>query len=294
MTFSQEGTVPHPYPTDRFMEYIPSVMLHPGTTLYVYGMEGQVAVAPPMEELVGIIEDGGWTYLVFTEEADAELIRLGWSWSYAASLPYEDWLDGDTQYPIDVAGLLIAAPWNQDRLFQDRKIDLVIEPSLAFGTGAHATTRRCLEWMADLIQLDQIERVLDLGCGTGVLSLAALRLGAREAAGCDTSALAVEVAQRNAERNGLANRAVFEKASAQDFARPADLVLANLPPAALDELLGHPALRQAPWVISSGLLAGDLDRLRRGLPEGLELYAAAIDGPWHTALLRRNMSSGDR
>ncbi len=255
--------------------------------LHVYGIEGEVDLDDEIPGLLGILDDGGWSYLVFDRDATDELPSARLDVQYEATLPYSDWLDGDLSACVEEAGLLIVAPWHARPPAEDPRPRLFIEPSLVFGTGAHPTTRRCLRLIAALIRSKQAETILDLGCGTGVLSLAALRLGAKQATGCDISALAVDVARRNARSNGLDDRVTFEHASAADLVRPADLVLANLPPAALSELLAHPALGHAPWIISSGLLAGDLDRLRAGIPQGVEIVEAVIDGFWHTALLQR-------
>ena len=99
----------------------------------------------------------------------------------------------------------------------------------------------------------------------------------------------MNVARQNAIRNELQDRATFIHASAAELVRPADLVLANLPPAALNELLAHPALRQpsTTTIIASGMLAGGLVELRRGLPAGVAVAEVCVDGVWHTAVLRR-------
>jgi ribosomal protein L11 methyltransferase len=230
------------------------------------------------------VDDSGWSYLVYTTDAGPALAALGVAPAYTATLAYEQWLDADEAEPVEVAGLRIVAPWQAGR--QDGS-DLAIDPELAFGTGGHPSTRRCLRLVAALVGASEAADVLDLGCGSGVLSLAALRFGARSAVGCDVSAHAVDVARRNAARNGLDGRATFVHAPAGDLVRPADLVLANLPPAALDELLGHPALRRSPWIVVSGLLAGDFARLAASLPAGVEIVDAFRDGLWHTGLLRR-------
>jgi ribosomal protein L11 methylase PrmA len=117
------------------------------------------------------------------------------------------------------------------------------------------------------------------------LSLAALSYGAHFAWGCDTCTLAVDVARRNARANGLHHRSHFSQTTAARFSRPADLVLANLPPTALAELLRHPSLKAARWVISSGLLASHSLQLQENVPPEIEVAEVFVDGPWHTLLL---------
>ncbi len=264
-------------------------MLAPGATLHVFGVEGP----PPEEEvlraipgLAGVLEDGGWSYLVFTEPAGRPLAEAGVAVAYEASLPYEQWLDGEALEPLFVAGLLVVPPWREPPAGAAGPL-LRMEPSLAFGTGAHPTTRRCLELLARLCREEGPPRtVLDLGCGTGLLSLAALLLGAGRATGCDTSRLAVEVARRNARRNGLEARSRFLCAPAREVEAEADLILANLPPAAAGELLRNPGLGRCRAALLSGLLRSHALALEASLPRSVALVELHADGPWHTALLR--------
>ncbi len=102
-------------------------------------------------------------------------------------------------------------------------VNLVLDPGLAFGTGTHPTTRLCLEWLERMIRGG--ERVLDYGCGSGILAIAALRLGAHEALGVDVDPLALVAARANAARNRVDARFVSTETTA-DF--QADLVLANI------------------------------------------------------------------
>ena len=116
-------------------------------------------------------------------------------------------------------------------------VNLVLDPGLAFGTGSHPTTRLCLQWLERTIRGG--ERVLDYGCGSGILTIAALRLGASDALGVDVDPLALVVARANATRNRVAAR-FFDTETAPDF--QADFVAANI--------LANPLILLAP------LLAG--------------------------------------
>lgn len=102
-------------------------------------------------------------------------------------------------------------------------VNLVLDPGMAFGTGSHATTRLCLEWLERNVRSGC--SVLDYGCGSGILAIAAARLGAGTVAGVDIDPLAVEAARANAERNGV--MATFHD-SAQPVAGAYDLVVANI------------------------------------------------------------------
>lgn len=115
----------------------------------------------------------------------------------------EDWENNWKQYfhPIPVGEKLLIRPtWEEEFDAGDRKV-LNIEPGLAFGTGTHETTRLCLETLEK--HIDNGVTVLDIGCGSGILSVASLLLGAEKAVGVDIDALAVKTAIENGEANGF-------------------------------------------------------------------------------------------
>jgi len=115
----------------------------------------------------------------------------------------EDWENNWKQYfhPIPVGEKLLIRPtWEDEFDAGDRKV-LNIEPGLAFGTGTHETTRLCLETLEK--HINNGTTVLDIGCGSGILSVASLLLGAEKAVGVDIDALAVKTAIENGEANGF-------------------------------------------------------------------------------------------
>ena len=144
-------------------------------------------------------------------------------------------------------------------------LNLVLDPGLAFGTGSHPTTRLCLQWLERTIRGG--ERVLDYGCGSGILAIAALRLGAREALGVDVDPLALVAARANALRNRVGARFV-DTETAHDS--QVDLVAANI--------LANPLILLAP------LLAGYLSKDGRLALSGILVAQAqevmAAYSPW--------------
>lgn len=115
----------------------------------------------------------------------------------------EDWVNNWKQYfhPMPVGNKLLIRPtWEDEYDAGDRKV-LHIEPGLAFGTGSHPTTKLCLEKLENYINEDST--VLDIGCGSGILSIASLLLGAKSAFGVDIDELAVKTALSNAKENGF-------------------------------------------------------------------------------------------
>ncbi len=118
----------------------------------------------------------------------------------------EDWINNWKKYfkPILVGEKLLIRPtWEEEYEAGDRKV-LHLEPGLAFGTGTHETTRLCMELLEEHVQPGY--EVLDVGCGSGILSVAALLLGAEKAVGVDIDALAVKTAVQNAEINQVEDR----------------------------------------------------------------------------------------
>lgn len=136
------------------------------------------------------------------ERLDAEQIDYGIKIADCAA---EDWVNNWKQYfhPMPIGNKLLIRPtWEDEYDAGDRKV-LHIEPGLAFGTGSHPTTKLCLETLEKYI--DDNSTVLDIGCGSGILSIAALLLGAQSAFGVDIDSLAVKTAIANAAENGFDN-----------------------------------------------------------------------------------------
>lgn len=141
----------------------------------------------------------------------------------------EDWRNNWKKYfnPIPVGEKLLIRPsWRDDYDSGNRKV-LSIDPGLAFGTGGHETTRLCLEMCEKYLK--EGDSVLDVGCGSGILGIATLLLGAKEAVGVDIDATAVRTAKENAEINGVGDRLTAICGSfTEKVEGKYDIVLANI------------------------------------------------------------------
>lgn len=142
----------------------------------------------------------------------------------------EDWENNWKQYfhPMPVGEKLLIQPlWRDQVESGDRKV-LKIEPGLAFGTGSHDTTRLCLETLEK--HVSEGKTVLDIGCGSGILSIASLLLGAENAIGVDIDPLAVKTAKENGELNGFSEPkfTVHEGNLVDKVSGTYDIVVANI------------------------------------------------------------------
>jgi ribosomal protein L11 methyltransferase len=151
---------------------------------------------------------------------------------------------------VEAGGLWVGPPWEAP---PPAARTVVIDPGRAFGTGAHATTRACVE----LLARERRGSVLDAGCGSGVLAIAAVRLGFEPVLAVDVDPVAVETARANAERNGV-DIEVSQLDALHDPLPPSALVVANIELAAVEGLLARRPTRRA---ITSGYLAEQLPQV---------------------------------
>jgi ribosomal protein L11 methyltransferase len=168
--------------------------------------------------------------------------------------------------------LLVAPPWEVPAASE--RLVLVIEPGRAFGTGHHGTTAGCLTLLEALIARDRPTRALDLGTGSGILAVAAARLGVTDVVACDSDPDAVAAAEANASRNGVAALVhPMLKDAATLAVGPAPLILANLLAAAHRTLAG----RYRELVAAGGalVLGGLLDAEADGVAEALTAHGFA-------------------
>lgn len=163
-------------------------------------------------------------------------------------------------------------------------INLIIDPGLAFGTGTHPTTRLCLEWLD--LNLRGGERVLDYGCGSGILAIAALKLGAASATGVDIDPAAVLAAQDNAAQNQVRLQVGGADYSIADRS---EIVLANIlanPLKLLAPLLAR-ATATGGHVVLSGILEHQAAEVSRCYTEWFDMTHEQREDGWVLLVGRR-------
>ena len=186
-----------------------------------------------------------------------------------ASIDDEDWAEAWRAHfaPFGVGRrLVIAPPWETPPA--DGRVILTIEPGRAFGTGQHGSTAGCLALVESIVESDAPARVIDLGTGSGILAIAAARLGAGAVLAVDSDPDAVASATANVARNGLAGRVRCMVAEAATLTTPsAPLVLANLLAAAHRALgpLYARLVARGGLIVLGGLLDAEADGVVAGL-----------------------------
>ena len=184
------------------------------------------------------------------------------------------WLD--RFQPTRVGDNLWICPTHMDPPDPDA-VTVFIDPGLAFGSGTHPTTAMCLEWLSRQDLSDRT--VLDYGCGSGILAIAALKLGAREAWGVDIDPRALEVTRENAAINNVSERlrtCLPDDLAAKDF----DVLVANILSAPLITLAGtfHGLLVPNGLIALSGILAAQSDEVSKAYTTGFHLAGRQRDG----------------
>ncbi|MBO5221849.1 MAG: 50S ribosomal protein L11 methyltransferase [Clostridia bacterium] len=206
-----------------------------------------------------------------------------------------DWLNGWKKYyhPLPVGPITIVPAWQVEE-YQPKEGEklLIIDPGLAFGTGSHETTASCIEALADCVA--EGDAVLDVGCGSGILSIAALLCGAKSALGIDIDPAAARVSKENAalnpfpgQFNALAGNILEEdsdpvlKAELGD--RVYDLVVANIVADVIIPLSGsiRRHLKQGGYFITSGILAPRAPEVKAALEKnGFEILETKQKKEW--------------
>lgn len=218
----------------------------------------------------------------------------------------QDWENKWKEYfkPFEVDGIIIKPTWEEVPDDAEGKVVLNIDPGMAFGTGLHETTRLCLQGLKKYMQKGQA--VLDLGCGSGILSIAALKLGASTVTAVDIDEQAVKVAYENFELNTAEDEfdseGVIFQLNVGDVTEdgnlinrlaehPYDIVLANILAEVIVKLIPKADLfmKKGAYLITSGILLEKEQLVVDAVAENeqLEYVESKYDGDWASVIIRR-------
>ena len=264
--------------------------------LYVYYLDR--LKLPPIDhpDLIGIwIEDEH--AILFFHTAQEMFVsdiceQSGASIIYQADLDYHDWEAGVVIGSFNTKTLAIRPVWEQSSYDRNIRQEIVLDPSVIFGSGFHPTTRLCLETL-ELLMLEsgeKIRMVADLGTGTGLLAIAAAKLGADKVTALDNNPLACAVAHRNVEINKCDAQVKVQQydlaSSIPDFAGY-DLVVANLYKTLLVQLFSEPSFWKARMYMISGIIPAMEGDLLTVLPQkGIRFLHRGNGEMWRLWLLK--------
>lgn len=272
----------------------------PYQNLHIYYLSGRLPYyEKPGPTFLGNWQEGDSSFLFFTSSARMEVENLIDRYPHLNledeyQMSYEEW-QGAHIGPLTVGNFRFIPPWSRTKpkitgmpvQKRDSK-DIFFDPGVVFGNGLHPTTRDCLNLLESVWNVATINTVLDLGCGTGILSLAAARLGANRVVAVDNNHLATQTTHTNVIQNSMERTVLVVQGDAVFFIyQPADLLIANLHFAVLRQLVLSPGLFLKPWSILSGLLASEAKIVADciGKKGAIIKETHVSEGKWHTFLV---------
>jgi ribosomal protein L11 methyltransferase len=274
-------------------------MLDPEQLLYVYELKG--GVPPPfldLEGLLGVWPEADYTYLFFTSPADAILESFfyehpEYSLTSHYRLPYGHWQQLAAQEPLVIDRFKIITSKQSVKLSAS-EILLWIDPGVIFGSGLHPTTRGCLRGLSILYSEATPATVLDLGTGTGILAIAAAKLGAQQVDAVDLNPMAITTAAANCERNGVKESVRLIRGDARDKLPEAELLCVNIHFDFLETFLVSSAVCHYRWALVGGFLKEKLPEVRALLPSCAVVKKPVLEERgWVTLLLEIEKNKAD-
>jgi ribosomal protein L11 methyltransferase len=261
----------------------------PYQNLYIYEISGDISDSRNFfkEDFIGCWNEGEVSFLFFSQPHDVEVKsfseKKGCPLLSRNILDYRAWQAGEELKPFKVGNLVISPLWENERV-EEGEVLVRLDPCVVFGTGYHPTTRSCLRALWEIYQKERPKKVLDLGTGSGILALAAVKWGAEKVLAVDCNELAVETALRNVLSNGEFQRIETRMGKAEDFIQEeADLVCANIHLQVIESLLKKRAFFKKRWFILSGIFEKDAEEIEKRLKrKSVELVQRLQEKNWLT------------
>ena len=266
----------------------------PHKDIYIYYLNGQLKVDENIfsHSFIGNWQEDESSFLFFSKPSRGEVDKLLNKQPCLTLLdqfhmPYNQW-HGSKISPVRIGRFYIAPPWQKpwEKVnSHNNELPIILDPGVVFGTGTHTTTHDCLKALELAFSGTRVESVLDLGTGTGLLALAASKLGCETTLAVDYNFLAARTALRNVRLNHLEGKVLIVQGKAEDFIdSPCDLVIANIQYDVMNALVTSQGFLSKKWFILSGLLRSEardlLFKLSQQSLKILEKWEG--EGIWHT------------
>lgn len=256
----------------------------PDTLLFVYCVEGDIPddTVFGIDGFLGNWQEGGCSFLFFRQQSDQFVNKFLGQTDNARlvdqyTMTYGQW-QGDSVSPVQHGCFQICPPW-VDPVCGPGQVAITLDAGVVFGNATHPTTRDCLLAIEAVCNATSVETMLDLGTGTGVLSLCAAVLGVKRIAAVDFTLIAARTAYRNVCLNGLSDCIAVINGRAEDsVSRPADLLVANIHYEVMESIVCSHYFAQYKRFILSGLLKSEGDQIE----DFLFSQGARINRRWQT------------
>ena len=234
-------------------------------------------------ELVEIIKQKVSTLTGFGIDIGEGSVSLG-------QVNEEDWANEWKKYykPTKIGDKLVVKPTWEDYIVQDGDLVIELDPGMAFGTGTHETTTMCMRELEKYVTEDS--NVFDIGCGSGILAIAAAKLGAKDVIAVDLDEVAVKVAKENVNHNHVQDSVKVLHGNLIDVvSEKADVIVANII-ADIIKILAkdvHSCMKEDAVFISSGIIHAKVDEVKESLIEnGFEIIEVKTLGEWNAIVAK--------
>ena len=265
--------------------------LRPDTVLHIYYLQGRLPrqYQFPTPDFIGNWEEDGFSFLFFRAPADQEIALLlsghaDLSLLDQFEMTYESW-QGGAITPLRVGRFLLNPPWIRASAAPG-DISLTLDAGVVFGNGTHPTTLDCLTAMEIALAGHKVDTMLDLGCGTGILALAAAKLGCGRILAVDFNGLAARTTLNNVRLNNLSGQILPIQGKAEDYTAIAtDLLVANIHYEVMAKIVRSDGFLRQKWFILSGLLRSEAAQIADFLASQPVVILKRWDQEvWHTFL----------